>query len=98
MIADSPASSAATDTSDTDGFIEAAALNKSYGDYPVLRGVDCRIARGEFVAIMGDSGSGKTTFLNLLAGLDVANGGRLTVAGENRPAIPSLTWPNTGDG
>ncbi len=62
--------------------ITAVALTKSYGDYEVLRGLDCDIATGSFVAVMGDSGSGKTTFLNLLAGLDQADGGTLTVAGE----------------
>ena len=62
--------------------IQARDLNKSYGAYPVLRGVHCEIQSGEFVAIMGDSGSGKTTFLNLLAGLDTTDEGTLLVGGE----------------
>lgn len=62
--------------------IEAENLTRSYGDYAALRGLNCRIASGEFVAIMGESGSGKTTLLNLIGGLDRADGGRLTVAGE----------------
>ncbi|MEQ9364890.1 MAG: ATP-binding cassette domain-containing protein, partial [Leptospirales bacterium] len=69
-------------TSRASAFILAAGLNKSYGSYPVLRGIDCEIQSGEFVAIMGDSGSGKTTFLNLLAGLDTADEGLLQVGGE----------------
>ncbi|MCR9140818.1 MAG: ABC transporter ATP-binding protein [bacterium] len=77
-----PSSEAPGASTESKGFIQAAALGKSYGDYPVLRGVDCTIAGGEFVAIMGDSGSGKTTFLNLLAGLDTADDGILRVAGE----------------
>jgi putative ABC transport system ATP-binding protein len=40
------------------------------------------IPRGDFVAVMGPSGSGKTTLLNLLGGIDRANEGEITVAGE----------------
>lgn len=63
----------------TGSAILAETVNKTYGSYEVLRGVSCEIAAGEFVAIMGDSGSGKTTFLNLLAGLDAADSGVLRV-------------------
>jgi putative ABC transport system ATP-binding protein len=48
-----------------------------------LRGVDLDIEAGEFVAIMGPSGCGKSTLLNLIAGLDVADEGEITIAGEN---------------
>jgi putative ABC transport system ATP-binding protein len=47
-----------------------------------LRGVDLTVAIGEFVAVMGPSGCGKSTLLNLVAGLDVADEGTITVAGE----------------
>jgi putative ABC transport system ATP-binding protein len=49
---------------------------------PVLQKLDLSIAKGEFLALMGPSGSGKTTLLNLIAGLDVANAGEITIAGE----------------
>ena len=47
-----------------------------------LRGVDLTMATGEFVAIMGPSGCGKSTLLNLVAGLDTADEGEISVAGE----------------
>src|SRR5262249_39603425 len=47
-----------------------------------LRGVDINVAAGEFVAIMGPSGCGKSTLLNLIAGLDIADEGDITIAGE----------------
>ncbi len=59
--------------------IEARGLHKSYAigrrTLDVLRGVDLAVARGEFVALRGASGAGKSTFLHLLGGLDAPNRG-----------------------
>ena len=48
----------------------------------VLHGVNLSIEQGEFLALMGPSGSGKPTLLNLIAGLDQPTEGEVTVAGE----------------
>jgi putative ABC transport system ATP-binding protein len=65
--------------------IQTAALTKTYqmGDIQVhaLRGVDLQIREGEFIAIMGASGSGKTTFMNLLGCLDKPTSGTYTLDG-----------------
>ena len=53
-------------------------LGKHYGDTPVFSGVDFTVQPGEFVAIVGDSGVGKSTLLNCLAGLDTWDTGRIT--------------------
>ena len=47
-----------------------------------LRGANLVVPSGDFVALMGPSGCGKSTLLNLIAGLDVADEGTITVAGE----------------
>ncbi|WP_291987136.1 ABC transporter ATP-binding protein [Candidatus Accumulibacter sp. ACC007] len=67
--------------------IRVAGLGKSYGTpagpFPALRGVDLSIAAGEFVAIMGQSGSGKSTFMNLLGCLDTPTSGDYFLLGRN---------------
>jgi putative ABC transport system ATP-binding protein len=52
-------------------------------DYPALRGINMKIAKGEFVSIMGPSGSGKSTLLNLIGALDPPTSGRIIIDGIN---------------
>src|SRR4051794_29201635 len=61
--------------------VEAAGLQKSYGDVQVLRGVDLRVARGSVFALLGPNGAGKTTTVKILATLVAADGGCARVAG-----------------
>ena len=50
--------------------LELTRLNRRFSDYPALNDVSLSIAPGEFLALLGPSGSGMTTVLLILAGLD----------------------------
>jgi len=57
------------------------------GPIQVLDGVDLDLARGETLALTGESGSGKSTLLHLIAGLDAADGGSISVEGAEVTAM-----------
>lgn len=57
-------------------------LSKRYGDVAVFSDVSFAVARGEFVAIVGDSGVGKSTLLNCIAGLDEPSSGEVRLDGQ----------------
>lgn len=65
--------------------VQVAGLKRRYGQRTVIQGLDLRIHRGEFVALLGESGCGKTTLLRALAGLDAIDGGRID--GPAQPAV-----------
>ncbi len=71
---------------------EASGLKKEYDDGQVqaLRGVDLRIAQGEFIAIVGPSGSGKSTLLQMLGALDHPSSGTLKYRGTSLQQRPDL--------
>ena len=73
------------------GFLQVEKLAKAYqADKPVFADVSFDIAKGEFVCIIGHSGCGKTTILNVLAGLDTASSGHAFMDGREI-AGPSLS-------
>ncbi len=71
--------------------INLKAVQKTYrtaaGEVAALQDVDLAISSGELVAILGRSGSGKSTMLNLIAGIDQATRGTVTVDGTNLEAL-----------
>jgi putative ABC transport system ATP-binding protein len=62
-------------------------LAKRYGDVPVFSQVSLEVARGEFVAIVGESGVGKSTLLNCMAGLDTWDEGSVSLGGEDLASL-----------
>ena len=69
------------------GFVELDRVSKIYGNKDVkivaVDEISFSIDKGEFVVIVGPSGAGKTTVLNILGGMDTASGGRITVDGQD---------------
>lgn len=67
-------------------FLQIQGLQKAYdAAKPVFDKVDFDIQRGEFVCVIGHSGCGKTTILNVLAGLDTATAGHVFMEGSKSP-------------
>lgn len=58
-------------------------VEKSFGDVKVLRDFDLDVQPGEFVVLLGASGSGKTTALRILSGLETPSGGEVYIDGES---------------
>jgi lipoprotein-releasing system ATP-binding protein len=61
--------------------IEIEQLHKSYGTTEVLKGVNGRVCKGDFITVVGASGAGKSTLLHLIAGLDSYNSGSISFNG-----------------
>ncbi|MEA3377694.1 MAG: ABC transporter ATP-binding protein [Chloroflexota bacterium] len=77
----------------TDYIVETRDLVKIYGDGGEVRaldGLNMRIARGEFVTVMGPSGSGKSTLLNMIGALDRPTEGTVLVEGQDLQQVRDL--------
>ena len=70
-----------------DTFVKLENITKIYhmGEVEIraVDGIELKKKKGEFVVIVGPSGAGKTTVLNILGGMDTASGGRITVDGQD---------------
>ena len=67
--------------------LELLGVAKRYGDTNVFANVSLQVAPGEFVAIVGESGVGKSTLLNCIAGLEPWDEGSITLDGEDIGAM-----------
>ena len=63
-------------------FVEIRDLRKSFGEQMVLNGISLSVSRGETVALLGRSGTGKSVLLKLLVGLQTPDSGSVRIAGE----------------
>ncbi len=63
--------------------IQIRKVQKHFGDFTALDGVDLDIASGELIALLGPSGSGKTTLLRVIAGLEFQDHGQILFGGED---------------
>jgi len=59
---------------------------KSYGSVPVLKGIDLAIDLGEVLALVGENGAGKSTFMRIAAGLAAPSAGTMLLDGAPAPA------------
>ncbi len=71
--------------------LRVTGLTKTYGSgenmVQALKNANLRVMQGEFVAVVGTSGSGKSTFLNLVGGLDAPTGGKIVIRGRDIAAL-----------
>jgi ABC-type nitrate/sulfonate/bicarbonate transport system ATPase subunit len=82
-----------TEPPERDVKVEVVGLTKKFGDLLVLNDVNFSVAKGEFLAIVGPTGCGKTTFLNLLSKLIPATEGQILIDGsEADPKTHNLAF------
>ncbi len=68
--------------------LKLVGIKKSYGETPVVKGVDLEVKSGEFLVLVGPSGCGKTTLLRVIAGLEQVDAGDVFVDGERITDLP----------
>jgi NitT/TauT family transport system ATP-binding protein len=62
--------------------LQVSHLGKTFGELRALQDINLAVERGEFIALVGPSGCGKTTFLRIVAGLEPASSGEVTLDGR----------------
>src|SRR5215211_3178040 len=76
--------------------ISSSGLAKHLGPIHALDGIDISIRKGETFGFLGPNGSGKTTFIRMVAGLLNPTAGKLTVLGSEMPSQATRVRPQTG--
>ena len=73
--------------------ISLSNVQKYFGDYHALRGIDLDIRAGEFFSLLGPSGCGKTTLLRTIAGFEGVSGGAVRIDGKDMIGVPPNRRP-----
>lgn len=73
----------------TEALLEIDRVSKRFGDYTAVTETSLDIGEGEFLAIMGSSGCGKTTMLRMLAGLEEPSSGEIRLEGRSQKGLPA---------
>lgn len=73
--------------------LTAYAVCKNYGETRALYDVDLAVDKGEFFTLLGPSGCGKTTLLRIIAGLEMADNGRIIINGKDYTKVPANKRP-----
>jgi ABC-type Fe3+/spermidine/putrescine transport system ATPase subunit len=68
--------------------LEVRVVVKRFGNHEVLKGISLTIAAGEFITLLGESGSGKTTMLRLIAGFEQPSSGEIWMDGSRLDTLP----------
>lgn len=89
----SPSNPLAADSSAKASLLSIRNVAKSFGRNLVLRDISLEIAAGEFLAILGESGSGKTTMLRIIAGFETPTSGELWMGTQRIDALPPYRRP-----
>ncbi len=69
--------------------LELIALTKTYENQPLLRGISFSVSPGETVCLLGASGSGKSTILRIIAGLEAPESGEVRWQGRSLAGVPT---------
>ncbi|MFT4163217.1 ABC transporter ATP-binding protein [Shinella sp.] len=70
------------------GSLQLKSVRKSFGNVDVIKGIDLDVKDGEFVIFVGPSGCGKSTLLRIIAGLEDATSGSITIDGAEVATVP----------
>ena len=68
--------------------LEVRGIEKRFGDFKALKGIDLATGEGEFLTIVGPSGCGKTTLMRLIAGLEKPTAGDVLLNGKPITPLP----------
>jgi len=73
--------------------IRFVGVEKRFGEFAAVAGIDLDIGEGEFFSLLGPSGCGKTTLLRMLAGLETPSAGRVLIGNEDVTEVPPYRRP-----